>query len=478
MTPSPRPPWVPLHIVAGTLLAACAAHPQPQLASHPRQPIAIAADPELVDMTVEATTPLVLANASTELGIRVRITARELPAAKRPPLDLGLVLDTSGSMEGASIEAVRASAAALVDKLRDGDRIAIVAFHSRVDVLVPSIIVSPATRPRLERAIAGIRAHGTTDLAGGLAAALAEVHQHQLAQGVNRIVLLSDGVPNTSAQLPSLIAQTHQLGITVTSLGLGIDYDTALMTQIARDTGGEFHYLEKPEEVAAVFDHELMKMTTIVGRGLQLRLAPGPGVTIESMPGLQPAGDGSVYATVGDLPAGETRDLMIPIEVAARGDGSTAELTDATLTFDDVIGGSGPQQRTGYVGAKASADAAKVQGAVVISLEVARIRAFGAAAMLDAINVARAGQLAVAQEHLAGAIHTVEDAASRLHETDLDQLAHDLTALGKQLATMVVVPAQIVERRPVPQPATAPADMEIPIRRAEEHANAVLRGER
>ncbi len=472
MTPLARSSWVLL----ASCVAACASrHPPPRIAA--RAPIALAADPKLVDMTLEATTPLVLANASTELGLRVRITARDLPDAKRPPLNLGLVLDTSGSMEGASIDAVRASAAALVGKLRDGDRIAIVAFHSRVDVLVPSIVVSPATRPRLEHAIAGIHAQGTTDLAGGLGAALAEVRQHQLAQGVNRIVLLSDGVPNTSAQLPTLIAQTHQLGITVTSLGLGVDYDTALMTKIARDTGGEFHYLEKPEEVATVFDHELMKMTTIVGRGLQLHLAPGPGVTIETMPGLSPAGDGSVYATVGDLPAGETRDLMIPVKVAARGDGSTAELADATLTFDDVIGGSGPQQRTGYVGAKASDDAAKVRSAVTISLEVARIRAFGAAAMLDAINLARSGQLGPAQEHLASAAKTVEDAAHRLHETDLDQLAKDLTALGKQLATMVVVPPQIVEDRAVPQPAMAPEAMEVPIRRAEEKANAVLRGQ-
>ena len=472
MTPSTRPPWV----ILCSLLAACASHPTASLGSHPRQPIALAADPKLVDMTVEATTPLVLANAATELGIRVRITARDLPDAKRPPLNLGLVLDTSGSMEGASIDAVRASAAALVGKLRDGDRISIVAFHSRVDVLVPSLVVSPATRPQLEHAVAGIHAHGTTDLAGGLATALGEVRQHALAHGVNRIVLLSDGVPNTSAQLPNLIAQTHQAGITVTSLGLGVDYDTTLMTQIARDTGGEFHYLEKPEEVATVFDHELMKMTTIVGRGLQLHLAPGPGVTIETMPGFQPAGDGSVYATVGDLPAGETRDLMIPVKVMARGDGSTAELVDATLTFDDVIGASGQHERTGYVGAKASDDAAKVRSAVKISLEVARIRSFGAAAMLDAINLARSGQLGPAQEHLAAAIKTVADAARRLHEDDLVQLAKDLEALGKQLATMTVVPPQIVEDRAVDQPAQAPEAMEVPIRRAEEKANAVLQG--
>jgi len=474
MTLQTRPSWV---VLCSLLAGACAPHHRPELASHPRGAIALAADPKLVDMTVDATTSLVLASASSELGIRVRVTAHELPAAKRPPLDLALVLDTSGSMEGASIDAVRASAGALVGKLRDGDHISIVAFHSHADVLVPSLVVSPMTRPRLAQAIAGISAHGTTDLAGGLAAALEEVHQHQLAGGVNRIVLLSDGVPNSSAQLPNLIATTHQLGITVTSLGLGVDYDTALMTQIARDTGGEFHYLEKPEEVAAVFDHELMKMTTIVGRNLQLHLAPGPGVAIEPMPGLQLSPDGSVYAAIGDLPAGETRDLMIPVKVVARGDGSTAELVDATLTFEDVIGGSGSQQRLGYVGAKASADAAKVQSAVKISLEVARIRAFGAAAMLDAINLARSGQLAAAQDHLASAIAAVKDAATRLHEPDLDQLANDLEMLGKQIATIVVAPPQIVEERPVPQPAVAPASIEPGIRRAEDKANAVLRGE-
>src|SRR5690606_37539423 len=114
-----------------------------------------------------------------------------------------------------------------------------------------------------------------------------------------------------------------------------------LMTQIARDTGGAFHNLEKPAEVARVFDEELTKMTTVVGRNLQLVVEPGPNVTIQPLPGFSLAPDGKLHAVVGDLAAGEVRDLMFPLVVAARREGSTAEIALATLTFDDVISKSG-----------------------------------------------------------------------------------------------------------------------------------------
>src|SRR5215470_17112850 len=95
MTPQLRFAWVlPLVIAAG---CAPAKAPAP---IHATAPMVALVDPHLVEMTAEPTTTLVLASASTELGIRVKITAHDLPAAQRPPLNLALVLDTSGSMEG------------------------------------------------------------------------------------------------------------------------------------------------------------------------------------------------------------------------------------------------------------------------------------------------------------------------------------------------------------------------------------------
>jgi Ca-activated chloride channel family protein len=451
-----------------------------KVADNRTTPLVVNVDPKLVEMTVEATTSLLDADDHNELGLRVRIVGKALPDAKRPPLNLGLVLDTSGSMEGEAIEAVRSSAKALVGKLRDGDRISIVGFHSRADILVDNRVVNATTREQVDRAIAGIKARGTTDLASGLAQGLAQVQQARLPAGINRIVLLSDGVPNNQTNLAGTIAAIHQHGISVTSLGLGTDYDTNLMTKIARDTGGEFHYLEKPEEVAAVFDDELTRMTTVVGRNLNLVIEPGPNVTFQTLPGFTLAPDGKLYALVGDLAAGETRDLMFPVAIAARGERSTAEVALATLTFDDVIGHSGKQTRDGFVSLKTSNDTVALEAAVKIGLEVSRVRASAAGATLEAIALARQGQIEPGRKRLSDAVAAVRAAATKLADKELEQLVAELEALAKDLTTIVPQPVQVIGKSQVDAdtfaPAMAPMAIEPKLRRAEEDASAKVRG--
>ncbi len=474
MTPLTRLAWV-LFLAS---LAGCApAHHRGTLAAH--APLAVRTDPQLIEMNAEATASLVLASTVDDLGVRVRIAAHALPAAQRPPLDLALVLDTSGSMEGEAIAAVRASAKAVLDKMRDGDRISVVVFHSHADVLVPNVIVGAKSRTAIARAIDDIKARGTTDLAGGLSLGLSQLSQSRFPEGINRVVLLSDGVPNSSAALPNMIAALHDQGISVTSLGVGPDYDTKLMTQIARDTGGNFHYIEKPEELAAVFDDELTRMTTVVGRNLQLQLQPGPGVTIEAMPGLQALGDGRFLAMIGDLPAGEVRDLMIPIKVAARAPGSTAELIEATLSYDDVIGNSGRHDRDAYVGVKASEDAAAVKAAVKVGLEVQRIRASAAASILYAMQLARAGQVAPGQQQIASALAAVRTAQTKLKDPQLAPLADELDQVSRDLA-QIRPPRDdepMKKQKMDKPPATAPEPgVEPRLRRSEERAESTMMG--
>lgn len=462
------------------LVAACThAKPHPTTVAANTRPLVAPSDPHLVEMTADPTTSLVLASATSDLGIRIRITAKDLPASQRPALDLALVLDTSGSMEGDAIEALRSSARELAKELRNGDRLSVVVFNSKAEVLVPNAIVGPGNRAAIDHAIAGIHATGTTDLAAGLTLGLTELRNGLMPNGINRIVLLSDGIPNSSAQLPALVAGIRQAGVSVTSLGFGIDYDTTLMTQIARDTGGAFHYVERADQVAKVFDAELVKMTTAVARNMQLAIEPGPGVTIAAMPGLTVGGDGKIYASLGDLPAGETRDLMIPIQVAARRDGSTAELVQATLHFDDVIAKSGMHEREAFVAVKTSKDQAALKAAISIDLEVARIRATAAAAILQALNLARAGQVPQARQGLVAATSAVKVAAAKY--PGLDDLIKQLEAVEKQIAQIVAAQQPIqVDRRQVPmskQPATAPSpEVEQALRRTEAAATAAVSG--
>ena len=484
-------------LMALAAVSGCAQHPKPTTTPVTGVALAVVADPKLIDMTAESTTTLVTAAAASEIGIRVKITARALPPANRPPLDLALVLDTSGSMEGDAIDALRASAQEVVRKMRDGDRIAVIAFHSKVDVLVPTTPLDDVSRARIDRAIAQINANGTTDLVGGLAAGAQQVQAAGLPDAIHRIVLLSDGVPNQAIQLPALLTSLHQQAISVTTLGFGIDYDTSVMTQIANDTGGNFHYVEQPTEIAAVFDDELIKMKTVVARNLQLVIEPGPGVSFRPMPGLQFVGDGRITAQIGDLSAGETRDLMIPIDVSARGNGATVEVVDATLTFVDVIGKSGAGERDAFVSVKASDDKDKVSGAVKVALEIARVRTTAASAMLEAIGLARAGHVPEAHKRIDAAVVEVKAAMKKYKDSDLASVLDELDSVQKDIAQLVVAapppvvqPTQVVgvsgempspkPSAPPPmadQPAVAPSPVERDLRRKQDRAVKTVRGQ-
>lgn len=167
---------------------------------------------------------------------------------------------------------------------------------------------------------------------------------------------------------------------------------------------------------------------------------------------------------LGDLPAGETRDLMIPIRVTTRGEGSIAELAQVTLHFEDVIGKSGVRERGAFVSVKTSRDTKALAGAVKIDLEVARIRSAAAATILQALALARSGQLPAAHQSLAAATTAVKVAAKTYKNAGLDELLRQLADLDHEIAQIVV---NLASPRPDQNvPSAAPAAVESQPRRA------------
>jgi Ca-activated chloride channel family protein len=79
-------------------------------------PLVVSGDPALVELAVEPTADKVLAKEVGELAVRIRVSAARLPPGERPPLNLALVLDTSGSMEGEAIEEEKRAARQLVER--------------------------------------------------------------------------------------------------------------------------------------------------------------------------------------------------------------------------------------------------------------------------------------------------------------------------------------------------------------------------
>lgn len=439
-------------------------------------------DPMAVNLDADLANDFMTADANGEMLVRLRLTTNELERAHRAPVNLSLVVDTSGSMDGKAIDAARAAALELVDALADGDFLAVVVFHSKTEVLVPSTQIDAKTRKNMRAQIEEMTARGTTDLTGGLATALQQVYTHHNAEGVNRIVLLSDGVPNDPTYVHQYAQEAGNAGIAVTALGLGVEYDETLLGAIAQTSGGRFHYIDDTDMVAGVFRDEVLRLQQVVARNLTLALRPGPGIALTEVVGFtaQPAGDGQSYVQLGDLSEGQLRDIVVRLDVKGHTDGAIIELMDGVVSFDDAVDNAGRFERSVFMSARATADQAKVTDGRNRDVEASAERARAAAATVLAIATARAGQLPQAHAILDEAEPRARQAATRFDDDpELLELADAMIKLRAALPS-VMQQAQGNVAQPAPEPhvnvGNVPADAPATVRETHSIATDALQG--
>ncbi len=435
-------------------------------------------DPELVLMTGDLANRFVAAGQPSDLLSRIRIDTRALEGAARPPINLALVVDTSGSMQGDAIADARRASLALVDTLRPGDRLAVVSFNSETDVLLPSTHLAGADMGALRQQISRMEARGTTDLAGGLQAGLEELVRNFEPEGINRLVLLSDGVPNDATTIVPLAQAAGERGIRITALGLGLDYDETLLGQVAQVSGGRFHYVEDSARVADVFRDEVLRFERVLARNLRLELRPGPGVRIDGVVGQPVAiGNGAVQVPLGDLSEGDHREIFVQLHADPRRVGATVELMDAVLTFDDAVDDAGALERRVFLGAQATDQSEELESGRNVAVERAAARMMAAATTVQAIREARQGDVAQARALLDRAAAEAQraaggDSALNAQVSQMQELRAALPSVAPPAAQRSA-PAYDSEDRPA-EATTAPP--EAVVREAHDSAMSVIQG--
>jgi len=182
----------------------------------------------------------------------------DLAVQRRATVQLGLVIDTSGSMDGLihgrfspkKIDLVRDAAQRVIGQLSDGDYVTVVAFSDRVQVLAFAQQVT-ADRSKLLRAVGNLRANGGTLMGDGIAGALRELRNLPNPEAaVRKLVVLTDGQTNDEPHCYQLAEQTDvpfMLG------GIGDDYNGALLNEMARSSRGIAEYIDRPELVQDFF---------------------------------------------------------------------------------------------------------------------------------------------------------------------------------------------------------------------------------
>jgi Ca-activated chloride channel family protein len=175
------------------------------------------------------------AGETTRAFLRVGLRGIRPPEeTSRTPANIALVVDKSGSMQGAKIADAREAALMALGRLTVDDTLAVVAFNHMIDVVLPAS--SAADLPNMRRAIRDIRAGGRTALYAGVETGIDEALAFLDPYAVNRIILLSDGLANVGPTSPGQIAALGRdaagEGISITTIGLGLGYNEDLMTRL------------------------------------------------------------------------------------------------------------------------------------------------------------------------------------------------------------------------------------------------------
>ncbi len=333
----------------------------------------------------------------------------------RRPLNISLVLDRSGSMGGTKLtQAIRASTM-LVDKLSDQDTLSVVAYDDSVDTKVKPQKV--ADKSAIKEVIKKIRAGGITNLSGGWLKGCDHVKDNSAKGVVNRVLMLTDGQANMGETNPETLtamsAEQAKAGVVTTTLGFGNGFNEDLLIGMASAGGGNFYFIQSPDDAAEVFRIEVEGLSSLIANSLVVTVEPCGGAAVKAVLNSYPFGSeaGRTSISVGDVYAVEPCLLALEMDLPALAAGEHP-IAKVTLNWMEATEGGFEARTSAFdVTARAgSADEALAAGldAKVIQ-EASKLRIGNIKE--QAIALADKGDLKMASARLRGMIDDIKTRA-------------------------------------------------------------------
>ena len=217
--------------------------------------------------------------------IRIAIQAADLAPEKRPPANLVFLIDTSGSMdEPDKLPLVKKTICRFAEALRADDHISLITYSGDTKEILPP--TSGAQKEKIVAALKPLRASGMT--AGGEALRMAydAAEKNYRKDGINRILLATDGDFNVGisdpAALKSFVADKRKSGISLTTLGFGTgNYHDTMMEQLADAGDGNYSYIDNEAEAKKVLVRQLTSTLATVARDVKSQLEFNPATVKE-----------------------------------------------------------------------------------------------------------------------------------------------------------------------------------------------------
>ncbi|MDE5071998.1 MAG: VWA domain-containing protein [Trichodesmium sp. St5_bin8] len=212
-------------------------------------------------------------SSQRQMALSISVMANQLE--RNVPLNLCLILDHSGSMEGRPLETVKQAAVQLVEKLKEGDRLSVVAFDHQAQVIVPNQMINDSAS--IKGKINKLRASGGTAIDKGLKLGIEELNKGR-KESISQAFILTDGENEHGDNdlCLKLAKLATDYNITLNSLGFGDDWNQDILEKIADAGGGNLSYIQQPEQAIEEFSKlfNRIKSVGITNSYLQFSLMP------------------------------------------------------------------------------------------------------------------------------------------------------------------------------------------------------------
>ncbi len=268
-------------------------------------------------LTARADRRLIRPTDRSHRFVLVELTAPSATRRReRTPVNLAFVLDRSGSMSGAKLDLAKQAVEEALARLDDRDRFSIVVYDDQIDVVVESTPASAEARRNAIDRLSGIDARGSTNLADGWFRGCEQVAKHLSTQGIDRVLLLTDGLANIGMtdrdELAHHAGELRARGVSTTTFGVGNDFDEALLQAMSDAGGGHFYYIADAAQIRDHIASEVGETLEVVARDAKLEVLAGEGIEVEAISPqrVDSRGVRSVVA-LGDLVADQLVEVVL-----------------------------------------------------------------------------------------------------------------------------------------------------------------------
>jgi Ca-activated chloride channel family protein len=274
-----------------------------------------------IEITSKPSCQYALGSGETRIFVQLQLKTSDYTSSqeKRSPFNLGVSLDRSGSMGGAKIEKAKKAVKFIVENMTREDIFSLVIYDDEIDTLIPANKVTD--KSVIINKINTVTARNMTNLFDGMMRSVDEVQKNRNLEFKNILFLLSDGLANvgivSKSQVASSASDVHEKeGISISTFGIGEDFDEDMLVGISDAASGEFYFIQTADDIPKYIEKEFQGLLETIASNIIAKINLAKGVKLNRILGLPLRDQGRNKLKLGDLRSSSDRiiilDLLLP----------------------------------------------------------------------------------------------------------------------------------------------------------------------